>query len=123
MRGADHKAQRLGVTGERLMEEAGVAVAAAIRALLVTTERTGHGPVLVLAGPGNNGGDGNVAARYLAAAGVRVVCVLVASEDRAHDRRCAPRVGAPRWHDRRSGSTPPTSATFASCWRASRRQP
>ena len=81
MRGADLKAQRLGVSGERLMEEAGAAVAAAIRALLVTTERTGHGPVLVLAGPGNNGGDGNVAARYLAAAGVRVACVLVATED------------------------------------------
>ena len=63
MRGADHKAQRLGVSGERLMEEAGAAVAAAVRALLVTTERTGHGPVLVLAGPGNNGGDGSVAAR------------------------------------------------------------
>ena len=81
MRGADLKAQRLGITGERLMEEAGVAVAAAIRALLATTERTGHGPVLMLAGPGNNGGDGNVAARYLAAAGVRVACVLVATED------------------------------------------
>lgn len=82
MRGADHKAQRLGVSGGALMEEAGAAVAAAIRALLVTTERSGHGPVLILAGPGNNGGDGSVAARYLAAAGVRVVCVLVASEDR-----------------------------------------
>ena len=82
MRGADHKAQRLGVSGERLMEEAGAAVAAAVRALLVTTERVGHGPVLILVGPGNNGGDGSVAARYLGAVGVRVVCVLVTSEDR-----------------------------------------
>ena len=81
MRGADHKAQRLGVSGEQLMEEAGAAVAAAVRALLVTTERTGHGPVLILAGPGNNGGDGSVAARHLAAAGIRVACVLVATED------------------------------------------
>ena len=81
MRGADHKAQRLGVSSERLMEEAGSAVAAAVQALLVTTERTGHGPVLILAGPGNNGGDGSVAARRLAAAGVRVACVLVATED------------------------------------------
>jgi len=82
MRGADLKAQRVGVPAERLMEEAGAAVAAAVRALLVTAERTGHGPVLVLAGPGNNGGDGSVAARYLAAAGIRVACVLVATEDR-----------------------------------------
>jgi len=80
MRGADLKAQRVGVSGEQLMEEAGAAVAAAVRALLVTTERAGHGPVLILAGPGNNGGDGSVAARYLAAAGVRVACVLVATE-------------------------------------------
>ena len=81
MRGADLKAQRVGVSGGRLMEEAGAAVAAAIRALLVTTERVDHGPVLILSGPGNNGGDGSVAARYLAAAGVRTACVLVASED------------------------------------------
>ncbi|MET1232153.1 MAG: NAD(P)H-hydrate epimerase [Candidatus Limnocylindrales bacterium] len=81
MRGADLKAQRLGVSGERLMDEAGAAVASAVRALLATTERTDHGPVLVLAGPGNNGGDGSVAARYLAAADVRVACVLVATED------------------------------------------
>jgi NAD(P)H-hydrate epimerase len=81
MRGADLKAQRNGIPAERLMEEAGAAVAAAVRALLVTTERTGHGPVLVLAGPGNNGGDGSVAARHLASAGIRVACVLVATED------------------------------------------
>jgi len=81
MRGADHKAQRLGVAGAQLMEEAGAAVAAAARALLVTTERTAHGLVLILAGPGNNGGDGSVAARFLAGAGVRVACVLVATEN------------------------------------------
>jgi ADP-dependent NAD(P)H-hydrate dehydratase / NAD(P)H-hydrate epimerase len=96
MRGADLKAQRLGVSGERLMEEAGAAVASAVRALLATTERTGHGPVLMLAGPGNNGGDGSVAARYLATAGVRVACVLVATEDEpttADARRAWERLG------------------------------
>lgn len=82
MRGADARAQRQGVAGTWLMEQAGAAVAAAVRALLVTTERVGHGPVLILAGPGNNGGDGFVAARHLAHAGVRCVVVLLAHEPR-----------------------------------------
>jgi hydroxyethylthiazole kinase-like uncharacterized protein yjeF len=80
MQGADTRAQRAGVPGERLMEEAGTAVAAAARALLATAERPAHAPILVLAGPGNNGGDGSVAARHLAAAGRRVILVLVATE-------------------------------------------
>jgi hydroxyethylthiazole kinase-like uncharacterized protein yjeF len=82
MRGADRRAQAMGVPGEQLMEHAGVAVAAAVRALLTDTERTEHGPVLVLAGPGNNGGDGSVAARHLAGAGFRVVVALVAADPR-----------------------------------------
>ena len=82
MRGADARAQRLGVSGERLMEQAGAAVAWAALALLRTTARLGAGSVLILAGPGNNGGDGFVAARYLASVGVRSVVVLVSSEDR-----------------------------------------
>jgi NAD(P)H-hydrate epimerase len=82
MRGADARAQRQGIGGAWLMEQAGAAVAAAARALLVTTERSGSGPVLVLAGPGNNGGDGSVAARYLGRAGMRVVVVLIGSESR-----------------------------------------
>jgi NAD(P)H-hydrate epimerase len=80
MRGADARAQRVGISGERLMEEAGIAVAAAARALLVTAERSAQAPILVLAGPGNNGGDGSVAARHLAAIGLRVILVLVATE-------------------------------------------
>ena len=82
MRGADHRAQLLGTSGRWLMEQAGAATAAAIRALLATTERLGRGPVLVLAGPGNNGGDGCVAARHIARAGLRVAVVLVATEPR-----------------------------------------
>ena len=80
MRGADARAQRLGVSSDRLMEEAGMAVAAATRALIRTMERADHGPVLILAGPGNNGGDGSVAARHLAIAGLPVILALVATE-------------------------------------------
>jgi hydroxyethylthiazole kinase-like uncharacterized protein yjeF len=82
MRGADRRAQALGVSAEALMEQAGAAVAAAARAVLEQTGRLERAPVLVLAGPGNNGGDGSVAARYLARAGLRVAVVLVATEAR-----------------------------------------
>jgi NAD(P)H-hydrate epimerase len=82
MRGADRRAQALGVPGTRLMEHAGCAVAAATRALAVETERWARGPILILCGPGNNGGDGFVAARHLSRHGARVVVVLVASEGR-----------------------------------------
>jgi NAD(P)H-hydrate epimerase len=82
MRGTDLKAQRLGVSGDRLMEQAGAAVAVAARALMVTMERPALGLALILCGPGNNGGDGLVAARHLAAAGRRCAVVLVGSEAR-----------------------------------------
>jgi len=82
MTGADRRAQALGVPGERLMEEAGTAVAGAVRALAVATERWGAGPIVVLCGPGNNGGDGFVAARALARRGASVVAVLIAAESR-----------------------------------------
>ena len=82
MAGADRRAQAMGVPGQRLMEHAGTAVGAAARALAEATDRWGRGPILVLAGPGNNGGDGFVAARWLGRAGADVVAVLVASEGR-----------------------------------------
>lgn len=81
MRGADARAQRLGVLGSELMEQAGYAVAAAVRAALRSFERADSALVLMLAGPGNNGGDASVAARHLAAAGVRCVVVLVSTAD------------------------------------------
>ncbi|HUQ79145.1 MAG TPA: NAD(P)H-hydrate epimerase [Patescibacteria group bacterium] len=82
MTGADLKAQALGIPGERLMEHAGAAVAAAARALAIDTDRWGLGPIVILAGPGNNGGDGLVAARRLAAAGAEVVVALVSGTAR-----------------------------------------
>ena len=81
MRGADKRAQRMGVQSRDLMEQAGYAVAVAARATLNSIDRVSSGRVLILAGPGNNGGDAFVAARHLAAAGVETVVVLVSAND------------------------------------------
>lgn len=81
MTGADRRAQALGTPGAVLMEHAGTAVAAAARALAARTGREAR-PVLVLCGPGNNGGDGFVAARRLAEWGMSVIAVLIASGER-----------------------------------------
>ena len=82
MTGADRRAQAMGVPGQRLMEQAGVAVGAAVKALATATDRLGKGPILILAGPGNNGGDGLVAARWLGRAGLDVAVALVSSAPR-----------------------------------------
>jgi hydroxyethylthiazole kinase-like uncharacterized protein yjeF len=82
MTGTDRRAQALGVSGVRLMENAGCAVAAVARALAAKTGRLDHGPIVILCGPGNNGGDGFVAARHLSRHGIRTVAVLVAAEGR-----------------------------------------
>ncbi len=79
MRGADIRAQRLGTPGEWLMEQAGTATAAAAKALMVSTDRPARSTVLVLCGPGNNGGDGLVAARRLAEHGIASEVVLLSS--------------------------------------------
>jgi hydroxyethylthiazole kinase-like uncharacterized protein yjeF len=80
MRGADRRAQRIGVASRDLMEQAGTAVAIAARALLNSVDRPSSGRVLFLAGPGNNGGDAFVACRHLAKSGVSCVVVLASSD-------------------------------------------
>ena len=66
MRAAEQQAIETGTSVEQLMERAGEALAEAVYRYA--------GPVaaLVLCGPGNNGGDGYVAARHLAARGFAV---------------------------------------------------
>ena len=59
MRAAEDAAFAAGVTQDALMERAGLAVAREVRRLALGR------PVLVLAGPGNNGGDAFVSARFL----------------------------------------------------------
>ncbi len=67
---ADRLALTAGVSGSELMENAGRAVADAAAAL------TGR-RVCIVAGPGNNGGDGFVAARHLAELGYSVTVSLI----------------------------------------------
>ena len=69
---ADRLAIAGGIAGTELMESAGRAVAEAV------AERHPSGSrVVVVAGPGNNGGDGFVAARLLAERGARVEVMLL----------------------------------------------
>ena len=82
MAGMDLRAQALGVPELRLMEHAGTAVAAAVRALASDLGRWGTGQIVILCGPGNNGGDGYVAARRLALNGGRVVVASVDADAR-----------------------------------------
>lgn len=67
---ADAAAIQNGTSGMALMEHAGRAVADV--AGRMARKLGGHRPFVVLSGPGNNGGDGYVAARYLRQRGHRV---------------------------------------------------
>ena len=66
MQAAEQAAIARGATVEQLMERAGAALAEA------TYRFAGPTPTLILCGPGNNGGDGYVAARHLASRGAPV---------------------------------------------------
>ena len=84
---ADAAAPGLGVAGPVLMDNAGRAVARAI------ARRFPRCRVLVLAGPGNNGGDGYVAARLLAQDGWPVTIAPLAPPRAGSDAAAA----AMRW--------------------------
>jgi hydroxyethylthiazole kinase-like uncharacterized protein yjeF len=77
MADADRRTVASGIPGADLMEKAGTAVAKA-----VAKRHPPGSKVAVVAGPGNNGGDGFVAARHLAAAGYRVRLCLIGALDK-----------------------------------------
>ena len=81
MRAAERRAIDGGTTVEELMERAGAALAEAAYRF------AGPVPALVVCGPGNNGGDGYVAARLLAERGVKVRVAALAE----------PRSDAAKW--------------------------
>jgi len=96
MREADrHTIEDLGVPGIVLMENAATGVVDALRDSFPDARR-----VLVLCGPGNNGGDGFAAARHLANGGLDVELCLVGdparlSPDAATNHRLAAAFGVP----------------------------
>ena len=73
MRRIDQECIRMGTPGSVLMENAGKAVAEETRRILESVKQQ---RILVLIGPGNNGGDGLVAARHLHDWGARVSLYL-----------------------------------------------
>ena len=78
MRRIEERSEEAGVSTDRLMENAGLAVAWSVRRLL---GRVVGAHVVVLAGPGNNGGDGLVAARRLLSWGANVTVYLTRDRD------------------------------------------
>ncbi len=73
MRRLEQAAVAAGSSEAQLMEEAGLAVAQEAWMLLGTLEGR---RIVVLAGPGNNGGDGLVAGRQLASWGAEVAAYM-----------------------------------------------
>lgn len=85
MRAAEAAAIEAGTSVDELMERAGLAAAEAI------WRYAGPLPALILCGPGNNGGDGYVIARTLAARGmkVRVAALVEPTSDAARNARAS----------------------------------
>ena len=83
MRAAEDRAIERGATVESLMARAGAEIAAVVRRL------AGADEVLVLCGPGNNGGDGYVVARILSKGGhpVRVAALRAPGSEAAKAAR------------------------------------
>jgi len=97
---AEQRAIDAGTSVEKLMERAGAALAEA------AYRYAGKMPALILVGPGNNGGDGYVAARHLADRGVSVRVAALAE----------PRSEAAKWaRGEWKGVVEPLDETTVSC--------
>lgn len=99
MRALEQGAVDAGATWPGLLEQAGWGVAQ--EALRLLGDASGH-LVLVLVGPGNNGGDGLVAARHLHDAGARVTLYLWRRDQPQND---------PNWLRCRKRAIPELAAT------------
>src|SRR5262249_54337340 len=95
---ADRRTIAAGVAGIELMDNAGRSMADAVAA----RHRAGLG-VAVVAGPGNNGGDGFVAARFLAERGYRVRVLLVGDPNRLKGDAA---LAAQRWQGPTAAAAP-----------------
>jgi hydroxyethylthiazole kinase-like uncharacterized protein yjeF len=95
---ADRLAIAAGTSGLTLMENAGRAVADAVAAA-----HPAAAPVVVVAGPGNNGGDGFVAARILRERGYPVRLLLVGDAARLKGDAA---LAAGRWGDMLEAASP-----------------
>jgi hydroxyethylthiazole kinase-like uncharacterized protein yjeF len=80
MRELERRAEAAGISTADLMENAGLAVAQEVWMLLGSLDER---RILILCGPGNNGGDGLVAAKYLYEWGAQVA--VYASAPRSED--------------------------------------
>src|SRR5262245_49990271 len=94
---ADRLAMADGIAGIALMENAGRAIADRVGA----AQPNAH--IVVVAGPGNNGGDGFVAARLLAERGHCVRLMLAGSLDRLKGDAAQ---AARRWNGETEAATP-----------------
>jgi len=84
-----------GFSREQLMEMTGSAVAEAVYTILDVSSPIiiGRKKILLVAGPGNNGGDGLVAARHLALIGFDVSVVYPTPGEKAHSAKLAQQAG------------------------------
>jgi hydroxyethylthiazole kinase-like uncharacterized protein yjeF len=95
---ADRRTIAGGVAGLALMERAGRAVADCVAAREPPGSR-----IVVVAGPGNNGGDGFVAARILAERGYRVRLLLLGGRERLRGDAA---LAAQRWQGPTEAAAP-----------------